>query len=99
MSQRTWYTSLVMAPLSGTTWSARQSATSAHAAASSCSSSHASLGIRGPAAGTASAAAARATWLWFSIATILAKFPARSEASREKRKGDWAISYGNYFLL
>jgi hypothetical protein len=47
-AHRTWYTSLVMAPLSGTTSSARQSATSAHAAASSCSSPRTSLGIRGP---------------------------------------------------
>uniref|UniRef100_A0A0A9D151 Uncharacterized protein n=1 Tax=Arundo donax TaxID=35708 RepID=A0A0A9D151_ARUDO len=59
-----------MAPLSGTTSSARQSATSAHAAASSCSSRRASLGIRGPAA-----SAAGAPWLWLSIATIVAKLP------------------------
>jgi hypothetical protein len=68
LSQRTWYTSLVMAPLSGITCSARQSATSAHDAAISCSSRRASLGIRGCAA----ASAARWPWLWFSIATILA---------------------------
>jgi hypothetical protein len=37
-AHRTSYTSLVMAPLSGTASSARQSTMSAHAAASSCSS-------------------------------------------------------------
>jgi hypothetical protein len=52
--------------LSGTTSSARQSATLGHAAARSCSSRRASLGILAGSAGLC-------TWLWFSIATIVAK--------------------------
>jgi hypothetical protein len=102
-AHRTWYTSLVMAPLSCTTSSARQSATSAHAAASSCSSPRTSLGIRGPVStARAPGSGSRSPPSSLNLPRSCSP-PARliklQQGNRRSETGNSVISYGTLLLF